>query len=292
MENPTATACGNWERNFEYCGIFVSSPNRISSILGDDICIDRLPARDAFQKINMKKIVASIQSSYIPWKGYFDVINAADEFIFLDHVQYTKQDWRNRNRIKSHRGDIWLTVPVEKSKTNIAIKDVRVADAHWGRKHWNIISASYAKAPYFKEFRDVFKPLFLSGSEKFLCEVNYKFIFAINKILGITTPIRWSTDYDLAEGKTERLIDLCKKLKADVYLCGPAAHSYLDEASFREAGMEVEWIDYSGYVEYDQLFPPFEHQVSIVDLILHKGAAAPEYMKSFGVDVAGQKDRA
>lgn len=229
------------------------------------------------------KKVAIIQSNYIPWKGYFDIINMVDEFVLLDDVQYTRRDWRNRNRIKTPQGLKWLTIPVSvKGKFNIKIKDVMIADSSWNKKHWETIKTFYSRAKYFKYYKEFFEELYLNCKEKYLSEINYKFITSINKLLGIDTRIRFSTEFCLQEGKNERLISICKQCGADVYVSGPAAKVYLDEDLFLREGIKVEWMDYSGYPEYEQLYPPFEHKVSIIDLILNVGPCAPKYMKSFG----------
>ena len=127
----------------------------------------------------------------------------------------------------------------------------------------------------------MFERLYLDMEEKFLSRVNYEFITAICRMLGISTRIRWSMDYRLVEGKTERLLDLCIQAGATEYLSGPAAKAYLDEKLFAEKGISVRYMDYSGYPEYKQLFPPFVHEVSIMDLLFNEGPDATTYMKSF-----------
>lgn len=230
----------------------------------------------------MKK-VAILQSNYIPWKGYFDIIDSVDEFIFYDEMQYTKNDWRNRNKIKTQNGLIWLTIPCE-AKGVISggqrICDTKITDKRWAKKHWNSIQNAYAKAPYFKEYKSYFEDLYKScENEEYLCKINYKFIYAINKILDIKTKITYSQDYGLIEGKTERLVDLVKKAGGSEYLSGPAAKDYIDENLFNEANIKLNWMDYSGYKEYPQLFTPFEHGVSILDLIFNTGRDAINYIR-------------
>lgn len=230
----------------------------------------------------MKKI-AILQSNYIPWKGYFDLINMVDEFVLYDDVQYTRRDWRNRNKIKTPSGLIWLTIPVEvKGKYFQKINETRISEKDWAKKHWRTISLNYAKARYFREYKEIFEELYLSCDEEYLSLINYRFITAINQVLGITTKIRWSSEFTLLDGKNERLIGICKECKANVYLSGPAAKDYIDESLFEKEGIKVEWMDYSGYPEYNQLYPPFEHGVSIIDLIFNEGPNATKFMKSFG----------
>lgn len=230
------------------------------------------------------KKVAILQSNYIPWKGYFDIIDSVDEFIFYDEMQYTKNDWRNRNKIKTQNGLIWLTIPCETKgaiDTFQKICDTKITDKRWSKKHWNSITNAYAKAPYFKEFKQVFEDLYNEcANEDYLCNINYKFILAINDILGIKTKISFSQDYGLIEGKTERLVDLVQKANGTHYLSGPAAKDYINEDLFKEAGITLEWMDYSGYREYPQLFPPFEYGVSVLDLIFNTGNEAINFIRN------------
>lgn len=227
----------------------------------------------------MKK-VAILQSNYIPWKGYFNIIKAVDEFVLLDNVQYTRRDWRNRNLIKTKNGLKWLTIPVEvKGQYLTNIKDVTTVDNSWRLIHWNQINETYKDAPFFKTYQAFFRDLYLNDEEKNLSTINFKFINQINLLLNILTPIRWSMEFDTPAEKTERLLHICKHLNADIYLSGPAAKSYLDLDLFRQHNIEVEWADYSNYPQYNQHYPPFEHFVSIVDLLFHEGQNSINYLK-------------
>ncbi len=223
----------------------------------------------------MGKRVAIVQSCYIPWKGYFDLINRVDEFILLDDVQYTRASWRNRNRIKTPSGTAWLTIPLKsKGRFHQQIRDVVVSDRKWPDRHWQRISRNYAKAPHFEATRSAFRDLYEEcGDETHLSRINFRFLRAISDMLGIETRCTWSMDYGPGvEGRTERLVHLCAQAGASEYLSGPAAQAYLDESLFRKQGIRVCWMDYGGYPEYDQLFsPPFIHEVSIIDLILNEG---------------------
>ncbi|MHC4176798.1 MAG: WbqC family protein [Planctomycetota bacterium] len=230
----------------------------------------------------MNKTAAIVQSSYIPWKGYFDVIALADEFIFYDDVQFTRRDWRNRNKIKTSQGLQWLTIPVRvKGKYHQRIIDTVVSDPNWGRKHWASLRHSYSRAPYFARYAEIFERLYLTNDDSHLSRINWRFITEICGILGIDTILSWSTDYHLCEGTTQRLVDLCRQTGATDYLSGPSARSYLTAESFQLAGIGLHFIDYSEYPEYRQLYPPFEHAVSILDLIFNEGPNATKYMKSF-----------
>lgn len=225
----------------------------------------------------MKK-VAILQSNYIPWKGYFDILNLADEFIIYDHVQYTKHDWRNRNRIKTQGGIKWLTIPVSVKSINQQIRDTKISDTRWNIKHWKTISQSYAKTKYFQEYKAYFENLYLTAKEMYLSDINYRFITAINKLLGIETTLTWSTEYNLIPGKTEALIELCKQARGNVYISGPTAKNYIKEELFVQNNIEIHWMDYSNYPEYFQPFPPFDHFVSIVDMIFNEGMSAKKFM--------------
>lgn len=231
--------------------------------------------------MNQKRI-AIIQSNYIPWKGYFDIINIVGEFVLFDDVQYTRRDWRNRNKIKTDKGTEWLTIPVDiKGNYNQKINEAKIADDNWGKKHWLTIVHNYLKAKYFKAYKDIFEELYCSISEKFLSKINYKFIKTINNVLGITTKLTWSSDYALQEGRVERLIGICKASGATEYISGPAARNYIKEELFSRENIKLTWMDYSDYPEYNQLYPPFEHNVSIIDLIFNEGPNAIKFMKSF-----------
>jgi len=206
-----------------------------------------------------------------------------DEFILYDDMQYTRRDWRNRNKIKTHNGLQWLTIPVKvKGKYFQKIKDTVISDLEWNKKHWLTISHNYGKARFFKEFKDLFEELYLGCKEKYLSTINHRFIIAINKILDITTKISWSMDYDLfVECKSEKLVHLCKQAGTDEYISGPGARDYMDEELFKKERIKLKYMDYSGYLEYNQLFPPFEHNVSIIDLIFNEGLNSKDFMKSF-----------
>jgi hypothetical protein len=228
------------------------------------------------------KKVAILQSNYIPWKGYFDLIHSVDEFVLFDTAQYTRRDWRNRNRIKTPAGLAWLTIPVVvKGRYLQTVQETEVSDPSWAEQHWKTLKHSYARAPYFDQYRGHFEGLYLGCEEKLLSQINYRFLTEICEILGIKTRLSWSAQYRQIEGKTERLVAWCKELKAVEYLSGPAARDYIDQRVFDEAGVKLQYFDYSGYPEYKQLYPPFDHAVSIVDLIFNEGPNATRFMKSF-----------
>lgn len=213
------------------------------------------------------------QSNYIPWKGYFDAISRADVFVIYDDMQYTRRDWRNRNIIKTHIGPKWLSIPVEVSgKYHQKICDVRVADKKWNRIHWEHVRHAYSKAGRFYQVRDWLQELFQKANHEFLTDVNEYFIREVCAYLGVSVEIRRSSEFQLANGRNERLVDLCVQLGIKTYITGPAAKSYIDENGFAEAGIRVNYLSYEGFMKYDQPFPPFVHNVSIVDLLCCVGS--------------------
>jgi len=229
----------------------------------------------------MKK-VAIVQSNYIPWKGYFDLVNSVDEFILYDDMQFTRRDWRNRNLVKTPRGLQWLTIPViAKGRYLQNICDTRISDPDWGARHWSTLVHNYSKAPFFELYRPILEPLY-RRKERLLSAVNFGFIGAICGILGVETRISWSMDYrPLKEGKTERLVDLCKRAGGAHYVSGPAARDYIDTGLFEACGIRLSFFDYAGYPEYPQRFGGFEHGVTVLDLLFNAGPQAPRFMKSF-----------
>lgn len=229
----------------------------------------------------MKSLVIT-QSNYIPWKGYFDAINIADEFVLYDDMQYTRRDWRNRNKIKTKDGLKWLTIPVEaKGKYFQKINETKVSDPDWGKNHWASITHSYSKARYFEDYKEIFENLYLNNKEAYLSKINYSFIKVICDILGIKTRFIWSSEFDLKEDRTERLTDICKKCNATDYYTGPSAKVYINETSFTTEKINIHYLDYSGYLPYNQLYGNFIHEVSVIDLIFNEGPNANKFLKSF-----------
>ncbi len=234
------------------------------------------------------KRVAIIQSNYIPWKGYFDLIASVDEFILFDDVQYTRRDWRNRNRIKTAQGLKWLTIPVQvKGRYHQRIDETMISDLDWAESHWRTLRHAYRAAECFDAFAPRIQSLYETASSDRLSDVNRHFLEEVCGMLGIETKLSWSTDYGAGGVKGERLLELCLKAGADEYVSGPSARAYLDEARFAEAGVAVRWFDYPAYPEYRQLHPPFEHGVTVLDLILNMGETARDYMRPWARTGAG-----
>jgi hypothetical protein len=227
------------------------------------------------------KTVCIIQSNYIPWRGYFDMIGLADEFIVLDTVQFTKNDWRNRNRIKAASGSPWLTIPVKTGgRFGQTIAETEIADPSWAQRHWSRLETTYRGQPGFHAYGPAIADAYQEAArETRLSAVNLIFLRRACALLGIRTAITDAADYPDARGRTERVVALCIAAGADRYLSGPAARAYIDERAFAFAGVELAYMDYAGYPEYQQVNPPFDPAVSILDLLFCVGEKAADFMK-------------
>ncbi len=218
------------------------------------------------------------QSNYLPWKGYFDLIHDAELFVFLDDVQFTKNDWRNRNRMKTPRGCEWLSIPVGKHLDRL-ICEVALPESDWAGEHWRLIEQHYRTAPYFADYAPLFLEIYLARKWATLSELNQHLIQMIARdILGLKTRFVDSRDYRLTSRKQDRVLELLHAVGTTRYVSGPAAKAYLDESRFAAEGIELVWKDYAGYPEYDQPHPPFEHAVFILDLLFSVGPAAPHHI--------------
>jgi hypothetical protein len=217
-----------------------------------------------------------LQPSYIPWRGYFDLVRKADVFVFYDDVQYDKHGWRNRNRIKTPQGTQWLTVPV-RAKGNVAekilVKDVETATSpDWAKKHGATIRQSYVKAPFFA---DVWRELerFWAERTPMLCDLTIPTTIAIARLLGFERRFLRSSELGIGGGKTERLVSIVRHVGADRYLSGPSARDYLEEQRFADAGIALEYATYD-YPPYEQLHGPYEPAVTVLDLLFMLGRDA------------------
>lgn len=222
----------------------------------------------------MPKRVAILQSSYIPWKGYFDIIHDVDEFIFLDDVHYTSRDWRSRNIIKTPQGPQWLTIPIGHVPRGRLISDVDLPSG-WADSHWRRLESCYAKAPYYPTYGPIVRKMYLAKRWQSLSELNQSFIRTIaNDFLGVQTSFRDSREFAARNAKQEGLLDLIRAADAQIYVSGPAAKAYIDPDSFGSEGVKLVWKSYDGYPEYPQFHPPFTHHVTVLDLLFHVGANA------------------
>jgi len=226
--------------------------------------------------------ISILQSNYIPWKGYFDIIKSSDKFIIYDIAQFTKNDWRNRNKIKTTNGIQWLTIPV-KGHISETIYQTKVANKNWANKHWKTIKLNYLKTKYFHYYEKSLEDIFQEASEKeYLSEINCIFIKFINNILDIKTEIIHSSDIeiDTNQNPSKKLLSICKLHNASHYISGPSAKDYLDIAIFKKNSIDTVWMDYSNYPEYNQLHGAFNKNVSVLDLILNQGPSAKDFLKT------------
>lgn len=240
----------------------------------------------------MSSRVCVMQSNYLPWKGFFDLIRHSDCFVFLDNVQYTKKSWRNRNRIKSPRGPVWLTVPVTFSLSDrTPIEEVRVAGHGWASSHLRTIEACYAGAPFRDDTMAWLRPMLeTAGNMERLSEINHFTIREIAARLGLSSRFVSASDLLPAEilgsfaHNADLMVQLTRAAGGDVCLNGPVAKAYTDEDHCRAHGIGVIWADYSGYAEYPQLHGDFRHDVSVIDLFMMLGPDAISAMKATGFD--------
>jgi hypothetical protein len=213
--------------------------------------------------------VVILQSNYIPWKGYFDLINDADAFIFYDEVKYTKNDWRNRNKIYSVNGEQWLTIPICKDAVKLKISEVKMEDNSWQQLHFKSLYYAYKKAPFFFQIEPLINEVYLEKKWTYLIDVNRYLIEKIAGMIGSQTRFADSKTFDLSGERVERLIGILKQSGATHYISGPSAKNYLSgsEHLFEENKIELTYKDYSGYIPYKQLCDPFTHAVSILDTL-------------------------
>jgi hypothetical protein len=225
--------------------------------------------------------IAIIQSCYVPWRGFFDLIGRCDEYVIFDRVQYVKRHWHNRNRIKTAAGVQWLTIPVlSKGHYKQPIDEVGI-EKPWAEKHWRTLELAYRRAPFFEALAPTVRSWYeRADKEKRLTDVNAVFLHEIASLLGLGTRIVRDTVYPGQGEETERLLGIARAAGADRYLSGPSARAYFDEAVFAAAGITVEWMSYQGYPEYLQLHGGFEPAVSVLDLLFNVGPDASRYCRA------------
>jgi hypothetical protein len=222
-----------------------------------------------------------LQPSYIPWRGFFHQVHKADVFVFYDDVQYDDRGWRNRNRIKTAAGTRWLTIPVFSGGARvdfIPIHDVAICwDRPWPRKHWAAIRHAYSRAPFFDRYADLVEGFYRRRDDR-LADFTIDFIIALAAELGLTrTRFVRSSALGVRGSRMERLIGLMEAVGGTRYISGPSARQYIDEPALQASGKTVEYMTYD-YPEYEQLHPPYDPQVSILDLLFMKGPDAPRYI--------------
>ena len=228
------------------------------------------------RKIYMR--VGILQPSYLPWLGYFDQMARVDVFVFLDDVQYTRRDWRNRNKIRTKEGWSWLTVPVDqKSKRDQLLSETRIDNSvGWRRKHRETIRMNYANAPWFDEYYPYLDSVY-SREWDYLGDLCLETTMHFQKVLNIETPTRLGSELKLTETKADRIVALCDCLEATHYLSGDAGKDYLAEEAFSQRGMTLEFQEYD-HPEYEQRFSGFVPYLSIIDLLFNCGDKSPDIL--------------
>ena len=217
--------------------------------------------------MTMRAVV--LQSNYLPWKGYFDLIQNADVFVFYDEVQYTKNDWRNRNRICSKNGVQWLTIPISRDAVKLKISEVRLPETRWQEDHFQTLQHSYRPARFFRQIEPLLHDFYQTQVWTQLSKLNRHCTESIARLLGISTRFLDSKDFNLEGDRVARLVSLLRQIGATEYLSGPSARGYLagSESLFAQAGIRLTFKRYEGYPEYPQLYSPFEPAVSILDVL-------------------------
>lgn len=223
-------------------------------------------------------IVSINQPAYLPWLGYFHRISISDVHVILDHVQFEKNSFTNRNKIRTKDGSIMLTVPLKTKGLfgNIAINTIEIADDSWRMKHWKTIQGAYSKAKYFKQYESALAELYTKPHSKLI-----DFIIPINewlmRELQIETKIVRSSELKSEGTKSDLVLNICKSLNATTYLSGPIGRDYLDIDSFSNSGIKVAFHDYF-HPEYSQVFEGFQSYMTVLDLLLNHGTESSNYI--------------
>jgi len=221
------------------------------------------------------RIVAIHQPNYLPWLGFFHKMSAADIFVFLDTVQFSKNSFQNRNKIRTSQGWQWLTVPIlAKGRTGQLTKDVRAnLRVNWQEKHWHSIQQNYGRASYFRVHRGFLEDAYLGNEWQLLVDVSMHFIKYMAHSLGITCETIRSSSLGVTGTGTDHLLDICLAVGGDVYLSGPSGSAYLDLERFSQAGVGVRFHAYH-HPSYAQCFEPFLPQMCAIDLLLNHGSSS------------------
>ena len=223
-------------------------------------------------------IVAVHQPQYLPWLGYFDKIDRADIFVLLDNVQFKKNEWQNRNRIKTANGWQWLTVPVMYKYPQL-INEVEINNKDkWRHRQRQAIISNYKKALYWSLLEEFFEEIF-SSEWQYISQLNIHVVKRLAGLLGITTPIHVASELgEFPEDPDDRLIALTKHFDADIYLAGGGGKGYMDMEKYTQSGVKVIFQEYKHPV-YNQLFGDFKPFMSVVDLIYNHGEKSLEILK-------------
>lgn len=221
--------------------------------------------------------VVVLQPTYLPWMGYFGMIDVADTFVFYDDVQFSVQSWQQRNKIKTSQGWIWLTVPIVR-QFGSRINDTKINNStNWNKKHWESIKQNYSKAPLFRKYAPIFEEVYENEWE-YLADLNITLIKKITKILGSKTKFITSSELNIEGVKTERLLNTLKKIEANEYISSPGAKDYIEIDKFKEKDIKLFWYEYQHPV-YPQIRGEFMPYLSVIDLLFNTGDEAIRYIR-------------
>lgn len=228
-------------------------------------------------------IVSVHQPHYLPWLGYFDKITKSDCFVFLDNVQYKRREYQNRNKIRTRDGWAWLTVPVVSSGLrNQLICDVRIDnDSRWQERHRRSLEVSYGKAEFFRSYASFLEEVYTQRTWERLIDLNVCVIRYILKELAIDTPLYFESDIGTREKGTQRIIEICRDLKADTYLSGTGGRAYLEEERFAQEGIDLRYQTFQHPV-YSQRFAgdeSFVPNMAAIDLLFNEGPGSREILE-------------
>lgn len=229
-------------------------------------------------------ILTAHQPVYMPWLGLFHKISLAETFCIFDDVQYTKKDFVNRNRIKTKDGSLWLTVPVESSNhREIRIKEVRIVQNGWQKKHFRSIQSAYAKANYYSDYIDQLEELFLKRNWEYLVDLNAAWLDFGLRVLGIDVVIEKASNFKFEGSKSDLVANMCSVLGADKYIFGALGTNYANKSTFEKIGVSICFQDYI-HPKYTQLHGDFVSHLSMIDLILNEGPKSREILMSGNVE--------
>ena len=215
--------------------------------------------------------VVVLQPSYLPWIGYFEQIARADQFVFLDNVQFTRRDWRNRNKIRTREGWAWLTVPIEqKNRYTQMLKETRIDNStNWSKKHCESIRLNYSRAPFFEMYYPYFDSVYRKRWE-FLLDLCYETTGYLKETLNINTPTYKSSELPVGGVKADLILNICQQMKASHYLTGSLARDYLSKEDFSQKGIDLEYQEYD-HPKYSQRYSEFVPNLSLIDLLFNAG---------------------
>jgi hypothetical protein len=229
-------------------------------------------------------IVAAHQPHFLPWLGYLDKLAKADVFVVMDDLQYEAQNYQNRQRVKINSGATWLTVPLRRGSQDDTILDKRIDNSaagrhHWQHRAWRTLEIHYGNTPFFAQYRDELHAVFTSKWER-LIDLDLHMLELARNWLGITRPIVRASALGLTGQKSERIIDMCKKVGAKLYLSGQGGSTgYLDDTAFKDAGIGVMWQQFR-HPRYTQRYSKvgFVSHLGFIDLLFNCGQEARQIL--------------